>query len=500
MTLELENIILTIDTHEEANKQEKTRVKLIENWFGSLGAMIEHEELSLCDYALIGKFRGNPINFGIEYKAWDNFLTDSIDDMEDKLTRSQEIYDTVALFIEAGNYTFKPDSNGCHCILDYSGATKMSMKQNGNPEPQSKTLASFEGFCDTLQSNGIHVRQLRSEDQFPYSVYNLLVYSTKLHRLKIKTMTYEHWLLNHYLDLPSVGIVKAKKLILRYPNPFWIASASEESLVAVLGKVTGQVVYQSLRSHELETKDWKNNYFKDGTDIRQCPTNHRSCDQMNAYDCIGTPCEHHPDHRISSHNNLQSQCDPTEGTFLKIPLHSQPSVDDNYKSTGGLLPPIIPPVPISNHSGLSSFSTPQSQPHDTQDVPPSPKLSIQRPVVQGTSFNTITSLALVPAIIQKKDSKKKSSSIIKSFPSSAITSDEYLFGKDQSDWEPAEGNKMNLRANIETYLTSPHTLQECVDQFDNFAKGTVWEHVMKMKNEGIVTEFDNKTFVLKVIK
>lgn len=674
MTYELENIILTIDTHEEANKPEKTRIKAIEDWFTSQGAIVEHEELALCDYVLVGKFRGFPVNIGSEYKTMDNFLRDSIEDMEDKLTRSMEIYDTVALFIEAGNYTFKPNPDNCHCVLDYSGATKASMKQNsnGNPEPQSKTLAAFEGFCDTLQSNGIHVRQLRSEAQFPYSVYNLLVYQTKPHRLKIKTMTYEAWLLNHFLDLPTIGIVKAKKLILRYPNPFWIASASEESLVSVLGKVTGRVVYQHLRSHELETNDWKNNYFKDGQDIIQCSYLHRSCNQVNAYNCVGKICEHHPDysnfsekikaaivdylteeypHALSvdelcnhfnieqgdtdkelflvylkelawerkitntvtgefqvvhshsanandmrqqlssinclifgckvdeehandmrqqpkglsdfTHNSLQSQCDPTEGTnFFLTPLHSVPSVDDidndNDKSTGVVLPPLISPVPflpsssteqsekrprkklsthdISNHSGSTSFSTPQ--PRDTQDVP-SPNLPIQRPDVQGTGLNQVLTPTLdmpVPATTkkpqkQKKDLKLASSKIELLTPSSAITPDEELFGKPRHDWKiideeelklrkqeneafekwneniqknlnnskskKLDDHKMSIRPQLETYLQNPHTLQECVDHLSNFGKGSVWEHIARMKKEGIVIEFDNKTLILK---
>ena len=89
---ELENIIVTIDTHEEANKQDKTRTKAIEEWGNKYGAIIEHRELELCDYSLVGEFREKEINLGLEYKAWDNFLSDTIDDMEDKLTRSSGLY------------------------------------------------------------------------------------------------------------------------------------------------------------------------------------------------------------------------------------------------------------------------------------------------------------------------------------------------------------------------------------------------------------------------
>ena len=178
MKCKLENIILTIDTHEEANKQEKTRTKAIEEWGNKYGAIIEHRELELCDYSLVGEFREKEINLGIEYKAWDNFLSDTIDDMEDKLTRSSGLYFDVAFFVETGNYTFKPIADNCHCNLEYTGAAKTAMLRNGNKEPKSHTLAGMEGFFDTLQANGVHVRQLRGEAQFPYSLHNLLIYLT----------------------------------------------------------------------------------------------------------------------------------------------------------------------------------------------------------------------------------------------------------------------------------------------------------------------------------
>ncbi len=598
MNDELENLILTIDTHEEANKEEKTRIKSITEWFiFNGGSEVYHEELGLCDYEFLGKFRGNPINLRIEYKTWDNFLTDSIDDMEDKLKRSKEICDTVALFIETGNYTFKPNLNNNHCILDYSGFVKNSMKQNGNLEPQSKTLAAFEGFCDTLQSNEIHVRQLRGEAQFPYSVYNLLVYLTTSHRLKVKTMTYESWLLNHYMDLPTVGIVKAKNLILRYPNPFWIGSASEESLVAVLGAVTGRVVYQHLRSHDLETEAWRNNYFKDGTNIRQCPTTHKPCDQVNAYDCTGAVCEHHPDyskyddkiksaivdylteeypHALSvdklcdhfnieqgdedkerflihlkelawekkitntisgefqvvvhhkpsqslsnrrinkdselknddimkesmsvTHDTLQSHCDPA-GTFIKQISPTTPKIthpaDDNDKSTE-VLPPNLSSVPFSNQKKIASQvkSLPSSALTSDKDKViyiKGDKISMSRVITQG----------------------RLDAECIGENRFDTTENDEALFGKPHPDWTPVtpeelalrraetkkfeeweSKNKMNARGLLEKYLQNPHTLQECVDAHSNFAKGTIWEHIARMKREGVVVEFDNKTLVM----
>lgn len=285
MSSDLESLILTICPHEEANKKEKTRRAKIEAWARLHGVCeIEHVELPECDYRFEGQFRGVDINLGIEYKAWDNFLSDNIDDMEDKLTRAQEPYQDVALFVETGNYSFKPDPAGVHCLLEYTEHAKagfrlQSQKLGRIIEPPTKTLASMEGFFDTLQSNGIHVRQLRGEDHFPYALHNLLIYLTKPHQLKVKKISYDDWLINLYSNLPEVGFVRAKKLIEAYPNPFWLCSASDESLIRVLGRTTGQVVYQHLRNHELETDDWKHSCHKDGTSgnnaepepLRICP-------------------------------------------------------------------------------------------------------------------------------------------------------------------------------------------------------------------------------------
>ena len=237
-------------------------------------AIIEHRELELCDYSLVGEFREKEINLGIEYKAWDNFLSDPIDDMEDKLTRSNGLYSDVAFFVETGNYTFKPIADNCHCNLEYTGAAKTAMLRNGNKEPKSHTLAGMEGLFETLQANGVHVRQLRGEAQFPYSLHNLLIYLTHPHKLKVKNLTYEAWLINLYTSIPEIGYVRAKNLIQNYPNPFWLCSAGEDSLIKVLGRTTGRVVYQHLRSHELETDEWKCNFHKDGTkaDVHICDT------------------------------------------------------------------------------------------------------------------------------------------------------------------------------------------------------------------------------------
>lgn len=265
---ELENLILTICPHEEANRQVKTRTSLIEAWAQSLGICdIKHKELTHGDYAFVGEFRDHPINLTLQYKGYGNLIVDDIKDIEDKLIRSFEEYTDVAFFVDGyGTYTFKPDADSHKCHLDYPEYMIAGFRKRGidNP-PATMTLAGMEGLFDTLAANGVHCRQLRSEAQFPYSIYNLLVYLTNPHSLKVKETSYEQAVINHYMTIPQVGYVRAKKLINQYPAPNWLNSASEESLIQVLGKTTGIVVYQFLHNHSLETEAWKTGFHKNGT-------------------------------------------------------------------------------------------------------------------------------------------------------------------------------------------------------------------------------------------
>jgi len=347
---ELENLIITIDVHEQANSRDKTRIQAIEAWARSGGVLAEnilHKELKLCDYHIEGDFRGRVINVGIEYKAWDNFLSDSTDDMEDKITRSQEIYSQVAFFIETGNYTFKPNEDNGHATLQFSEMAKTGFRKKGIKEtelPATKTLAGFEGFLETMSLNGIHVRQLRSEAQFPYSVYNLLIYCTHEHILKVKEQSYEQWLINHYMNLPEIGYVRAKKLILNYPNPAWICAASEESLIDVLGKTTGRVIYQHLHSHSLESDAWKQGFHTDGTrreDSNICDSNACQIAGNDVFPCdekgYSKVCKYPQlKHKLAAQRGYPSKVKPAK---IEEPKTHIVDMDGKCTSIPGLFPP-----------------------------------------------------------------------------------------------------------------------------------------------------------------
>lgn len=261
---ELEDIILTIDTRE----QNQVRIEAVEDWFTGHGAVVEHSALKHCDYRLIGEFRGISVNLGVEAKGWDNFLSDDIAEMEEKLLLATEEYDRVGFFVVSQNYSFKPDENNKHGKLEYS------LPSLNNKNLPAKTLAAFEGFLDTISKHPqIHVRQLRSEAQFPYSLYDLLVYLQKEHTVFSSTRNgtmhkseYIAWYKHFLATIPSMTTIKRiEKLIVNYPNLFWLCSASEESLISVMGKQVGMTVYAVLHDRRFETDEWHNGYHRDGT-------------------------------------------------------------------------------------------------------------------------------------------------------------------------------------------------------------------------------------------
>lgn len=297
MSSELENIILTIDTREQNQK----RIKAVEEWGQAHGAIVEHSALSLCDYRLLGEFRSIPVNIGIEAKAMPDIAT-SYSELSDKLARSYQLYDDVALFVEAANYTFTPDADNFHAIIDNP------MVRNGNANVLP--LAVYENMLASFQREGIHVRQLRSETHFPYAISGLLISITKpIHTgLHIKSKDYTSQYLNVLAKVPHISMARATKLIKNYPAMEWLCSASEESLKQVLGKV-GSQVYEFIHCHDLVTDEWRNNFHKDGTE------KDKQSDYVNP---DGSPVEPEPEKLICSACGLDKcTCVPNPNKLLK---------------------------------------------------------------------------------------------------------------------------------------------------------------------------------------
>lgn len=253
----LSNIIITVDSRE----QNKKRISSVELWGAQHNAVIEHHKLERCDYSLEGTFNGYEISLGIEAKSLSQFCSEDKKEIKRKLVESYNYFSEVAFFIETGNYEY----------ADLDGK-KLIQIRAGTEFINGCSLAEFEGTLETLQASGIHVRQLRSEFQFPDSIHNLLTYITNEHELiTTKSKTYPEAYKRTLMSLQGIGIQGARKLIEAYPNMFWLCSASEESYQKILGKKTGSNLYSFIRNHELETDIWKDKYHQDGT-TRECQT------------------------------------------------------------------------------------------------------------------------------------------------------------------------------------------------------------------------------------
>ncbi len=279
----LSNIIITVDSREQNRK----RIGSIEMWGAQHNAVVEHHKLERCDYSLEGNFNNHEINLGIEAKSLSQFCSEDKKDIKRKLAESYDYYTEVAFFIETGNYEYA-NIDGKKIIQIRAGPEFI----NGC------SLAEFEGTLETLQASGIHVRQLRSEFQFPDSIHNLLTYITNEHEpVAIKGKSYPDVYKRVLMGIQGIGIQSAKKLIESYPNLFWLCSAAEESYKGILGNKTGKNLYEFIRNHELETKEWKTGYHLDGTKLNNpC---HKNCGDANAYECKGNICKLHPDNDIS---------------------------------------------------------------------------------------------------------------------------------------------------------------------------------------------------------
>lgn len=438
MSSELQNIIITIDSREKNEK----RIKAVETWGTTHGAIVELSKLDLCDYRILGEFRGYQINIGIEAKSLSDFCSCDYNDLKRKLFDSFEIFDEVALFIESGNYSFLNEGFGKSAIINPAVRDGSANVCN---------LAQLEGCVHTLERNGIFVNQLRSETQFPYSIENLLTYCIHDHDVikhdpKMYLRSYKHTLRSFMTN------VQVNKAVSSYPNLFWLCSASEESYKEVFGAKTGTQIYNFIRNPELVTPEWKNKHFRDGTDKM---------------------------------------------------IISEP--DDNDKSTE-VLPP-IPSVLSLNHSSTVSALPPINKLDDTQGtIQPVISSPIQCSGVQGTGLK------------QTPSTTTHSETTILPDPAITSTPDEELFGKTNSDWRPVtkeelkriseeekifaertKDYKLSIRKQLEVLLEKPHTQQECVTKLSNFSKGAISDHIYRMKREGIIVEFDDKTLVMAKI-
>ncbi|MFU8767881.1 MAG: hypothetical protein ACNA7I_09530 [Candidatus Methanoperedens sp.] len=438
MNNELNELILTVDTREQNTR----RIDTLRAWFEAHGGATERTKLDLCDYRIEGTFRGVEINLGIEAKSLGDFST-SFQDLPDKLARSYELYTDVGLFIEMGNYTFTPEEDDFHSNV----VTVVNPRDNISV---SVPLAVLENLTESLQTDGIHVRQLRSEFHFPYAVADLLIYLVNpIHTgLEIKSKGYEY--INVLAKMPGVGYKTALKISDKFKSLHDLCACSLPELQGVVGKKKGLTLNQFIHNDK----------------------------SVGVAPISSTPSSSHPG---------------TGASFPRIPIQS-PVSDD--KSAGGSP---VSPAPFSSHSSTSS----------SPPVLDDPRSDITQPHTNSLSSGDTSSYTKCTNMGMCGD---RTDAALNCAPCKRCKAPQYMIGAEcaackacrtyQPGFKEVVKNselvrdKMNLRRLLTQYLNTPHTLQEIQDNpGKDFQNGYTWDMVMRMKKEGVLVELGNKTFM-----
>lgn len=246
-------LCLEIDTRE----RQKSRINRIKEFFESHGAAVEFTALPNkmgLDYAVSGFYRDVEVKLGVEYKQlWD--LISNQDTLKPRLASSFKIYNAVSLVIEMGDYelSIKEGDNGIQAWFTNPAVRDGSCDSLMNS-------AMFEGMIESWTRDGVHVRKFRNESEFPQYIVDLLGYVTKpIHSgLELDDNSFIAHYTNVLAKLPGIGFKTAQKLILAYPNAFWLISAAEEDIAEYIGTKKAKKLYDFFHCHDLETEEWRN--------------------------------------------------------------------------------------------------------------------------------------------------------------------------------------------------------------------------------------------------
>lgn len=234
-----------IDSREKNTK----RIDAVKEFIESHGGAVEIGALPLCDYKIEGIFREKEICIGIEAKSLTDF-SGSYQELPDKLARSFELYNDVALFVEIPQIRTS-STDGFHAIIVNQSV----------PDGSADVLqyAVLQNSLESWQREGVHVRQLQSESLWGYAIASVLISITKdTHRgLEItKVKDYKSQYLNILSKFDGIGLKTAQKIVTQYPNLFWLCEKSEDDLRETIGKVTGKKLYDFIHNNELITAEW----------------------------------------------------------------------------------------------------------------------------------------------------------------------------------------------------------------------------------------------------
>lgn len=248
----LSECFCVVDSREKNTK----RIESVKEFMESHGGAVEFGALPLCDYKIEGIFREKEICIGIEAKSLTDF-SGSYQELPDKLARSFELYNDVALFIEIPQIR-TTSADGFHA----------SIVNPSVPDGSADVLqyAVLQNSLESWQRDGVHVRQLQSESLWGYAIASVLINITKdTHRgLEItKVKDYKSQYLNILTKFDGIGQKTAlNKILPNFPNLYWLCTYSEDDLKDALGKVTGTKLYQFIHNNDLITSEWANNGSK----------------------------------------------------------------------------------------------------------------------------------------------------------------------------------------------------------------------------------------------
>lgn len=236
----LSSLMVVVDSREKDQK----RISAITTFFEKHGAIVEREKLDLCDYHIEGEFRDKEINLGIEAKTLVDFSS-SYQDLPHKLMKAHELFDDVGLFVQTGQYGFNIGDDGLLCTV------KNPAVRDGHAD--ILTLPSLENSLGSWANDGIIVRQLQHEAQWPYTMYNVLISLAKpIHSgLQLKEPDPYSVTLNMLIKIPGIGIESAKKLIDQFGNFHWIACHSWDDLKDTVGASKATILHDVFNNQEM---------------------------------------------------------------------------------------------------------------------------------------------------------------------------------------------------------------------------------------------------------
>jgi len=250
---ELNELIVTADTREEANRKVKTRVSCLEKYITEHGGVFEHAALPNkygLDYKIEGFYRNVQVNLGIEYKTLPDLISNS-SILNTRLASACQEYQDTALFIEMGNY-ITSSKDGIHAFFVNPAVIDGFIDELMN-------TAMLEGMIESWTRDGLHIRKFRNEDEFPQYFIDLLGYIVKpFHSgLELSNGNYKSQYLSSLAKLPGIGFKTASKILNSFPNYYWLSSYDVSQLQKVLGNITGRKLHDFLHNHEFETGKWR---------------------------------------------------------------------------------------------------------------------------------------------------------------------------------------------------------------------------------------------------